>query len=160
MLVDELGRQHKQIVLEITRRSRTFSREITPVFCEDTGTYRIGLLIRDNAGGVGTLTYVDPETLAYGALGHMISSNETQSKINILNGKLVTADIQGIKKGIEGYPGEKIGRFVSNESLGTIEQNTTAGIFGILNNRRLLKDGCFSQALPTAAPSQIGPGPA
>ena len=160
MLVDELGRQHKQIVLEITRRSRTFSREITPVFCEDTGTYRIGLLIRDNAGGVGTLTYVDPETLAYGALGHMISSNETQSKINILNGKLVTADIQGIKKGIEGYPGEKIGRFVSNESLGTIEQNTTAGIFGILNNRRLLKDGCFSQALPTAAPSQIVPGPA
>ena len=160
MLVDELGRQHKQIVLEITRRSRTFSREITPVFCEDTGTYRIGLLIRDNAGGVGTLTYVDPETLAYGALGHMISSNETQSKINILNGKLVTADIQGIKKGIEGYPGEKIGRFVSNESLGTIEQNTTAGIFGILNNRRLLKDGCFSQALPTAAPSQIIPGPA
>ncbi len=160
VLVDELGRQNQPVVLQITRRNRTISREITPVYCQDTKTYRIGLLIRDNAGGVGTMTFVDPETLAYGALGHMISNNETQSKLSILNGKLVTADIQGIKKGIEGYPGEKIGRFVSNVSLGTIEQNTTAGIFGVLHDRDLLAESCYPEPMPIAPAEEIIPGPA
>ena len=83
LLVDELGRSHQPVILQLTRRSRTLSREITPVYCQDTRTYRIGLLIRDNAGGVGTMTFIDPQTMAYGALGHMISNNETQSKLNI-----------------------------------------------------------------------------
>ena len=160
LLVDELGRKHQPVVLQITRRNRTISREITPVYCQDTKTYRIGLLIRDNAGGVGTMTFVDPETMSYGALGHMISNNETQSKLNILNGKLVTADIQGIKKGLEGYPGEKIGRFVSNVSLGTIEKNTTAGIFGILHDHSLLAQSCYPEPLPIATAEEITPGPA
>ena len=60
------------------------------------------MLIRDNAGGVGTLTFVDPATMQYGALGHMIANSETQRKLSIINGKLVAADIQGIKKGISG----------------------------------------------------------
>ncbi len=158
LLVDQLGRQQRTITLQIERQNRHLTREVTPVYCQDTKTYRIGLLIRDNAGGVGTLTFVDPDTGAYGALGHMISNNETQSKINILNGKLVTADIQGIKKGTQGYPGEKIGRFVSNVSLGTIEKNTMAGIFGVLSDDTLLTEG--TQPLPTAAPQQVMPGPA
>ena len=160
VLVNQLGEQQKPVVLQIQRQNRQLTREITPVYCQDTHTYRIGLLIRDNAGGVGTLTFVDPETMEYGALGHMISNNETQSKISILKGKLVTADIQGIKKGIEGYPGEKIGRFVSNVSLGSIEKNTTAGIFGVLTDRSLLTKSSYSQALPTAAPNEIAAGPA
>ena len=160
LLVDELGRSHQPVILQLTRRSRTLSREITPVYCQDTRTYRIGLLIRDNAGGVGTMTFIDPQTMAYGALGHMISNNETQSKLNILNGKLVTADIQGIKKGLQGYPGEKIGRFVSNVSLGTIEKNTTAGIFGTLHDKNLLAESCYPKALPVAPAEDIICGPA
>ena len=160
LLVDELGRSHQPVILQLTRRSRTLSREITPVYCQDTHTYRIGLLIRDNAGGVGTMTFIDPQTMAYGALGHMISNNETQSKLNILNGKLVTADIQGIKKGLQGYPGEKIGRFVSNVSLGSIDKNTTAGIFGILNDKNLLAESCYPTPLPVAPAEDIVCGPA
>ena len=160
LLVDELGRSHQPVILQLTRRSRTLSREITPVYCQDTRTYRIGLLIRDNAGGVGTMTFIDPQTMAYGALGHMISNNETQSKLNILNGKLVTADIQGIKKGLQGYPGEKIGRFVSNVSLGTIEKNTTAGIFGTLHDKNLLAESCYPKPLPIAPAEDIVCGPA
>ena len=114
LLVNQLGEQHKSVILHIQRQNREMIKEITPIYCAESKSYRIGLLIRDNAGGVGTLTFVDPETMEYGALGHMISNNETQSKINILKGKLVTAQIQGIKKGTSGYPGEKIGRFVSN----------------------------------------------
>lgn len=160
LLVNQLGEQNQPVVLQIKRQNRQLTKEITPVYCADTKSYRIGLLIRDNAGGVGTLTFVDPQTMEYGALGHMISNNETQSKINILKGKLVAADIQGIKKGIDGYPGEKIGRFVSNQSLGSIEKNTAAGIFGVLTDEQLLTESPYQQALPTAAPSEIVLGPA
>ena len=160
LLVNQLGEQHKSVILHIQRQNREMIKEITPIYCAETKSYRIGLLIRDNAGGVGTLTFVDPETMEYGALGHMLSNNETQSKINILKGKLVTAQIQGIKKGTSGYPGEKIGRFVSNFSLGTIEKNTTAGIFGVLTDENVLTESSYTQALPTAAPNQIVLGPA
>ena len=160
LLVNQLGEQHKSVILHIQRQNREMIKEITPIYCAESKSYRIGLLIRDNAGGVGTLTFVDPETMEYGALGHMISNSETQSKINILKGKLVTAQIQGIKKGTSGYPGEKIGRFVSNFSLGTIEKNTTAGIFGVLTDENVLTESSYTQALPTAAPNQIVLGPA
>jgi len=160
LLVNQLGKQKKTVILELQRQNRQLTKEIEPVYCQDTNSYRIGLLIRDNAGGVGTLTFVDPETLTYGALGHMISNNETQSKINILKGKLVSADIQGIKKGLHGYPGEKIGRFVSNLSLGSIEKNTSAGIFGVLTDEHILDGSNYLQALPTAAPNEIVLGPA
>ena len=160
LLVNQLGEQHKSVILHIQRQNREMIKEITPIYCAESKSYRIGLLIRDNAGGVGTLTFVDPETMEYGALGHMISNSETQSKINILKGKLVTAQIQGIKKGTSGYPGEKIGRFVSNFSLGTIEKNTTAGIFGVLTDENVLTESSYTQALPTAAPNQIVIGPA
>ena len=160
LLVNQLGEQHKSVILHIQRQNREMTKEITPIYCAESKSYRIGLLIRDNAGGVGTLTFVDPETMEYGALGHMISNSETQSKINILKGKLVTAQIQGIKKGTSGYPGEKIGRFVSNFSLGTIEKNTTAGIFGVLTDENVLTESSYTQALPTAAPNQIVLGPA
>ena len=160
LLVNQLGEQQKPVILHIQRQNREMTKEITPIYCAESKIYRIGLLIRDNAGGVGTLTFVDPETMEYGALGHMISNSETQSKINILKGKLVTAQIQGIKKGTSGYPGEKIGRFVSNFSLGTIEKNTTAGIFGVLTDENVLTESSYTQALPTAAPNQIVLGPA
>ena len=160
LLVNQLGKQNQKVTLQIQRENKNMSKEIKPVYCQDTKSYRIGLLIRDNAGGVGTLTFVDETTMEYGALGHMISNNENQSKINILKGKLVSADIQGIKKGLQGYPGEKIGRFVSNTSLGTIEKNTSAGIFGEAANMDILAGSAYNQAIPTAAPDEIILGPA
>ena len=160
MLVNQYGAQGEEITLDVKRQNRTLSKTITPVFCQQTDTYRIGLFIRDNAGGVGTLTFVNPETMQYGALGHMIANNETQRKLNILNGKLVAANIQGIKKGTAGSPGEKIGRFVNNDPLGSIEQNTEAGIFGTLSDRKFLTQTIASSPLPTASSKEIHTGSA
>lgn len=160
LLVHQLGTQGKDVTLELQRQSRSMHKTVTPVYCEQTDTYRIGLLVRDNAGGVGTLTFVHPDTMEYGALGHMIANNETQRKLSILNGKLVAADIQGIKKGSSGTPGEKIGRFVNNDALGTIEKNTSAGIFGILSDREILAETVEQKPLPTASADEIELGPA
>lgn len=149
-LIDELGQSGEPITLGFTRKGQAQSEEITPIFCQESGTYRIGLYVRDNAGGVGTLTFIDPVTKRYGALGHMVADNETQQRINILNGKLVNANIEGIKKGQKGYPGEKIGGFVSDLSLGSIEKNTPFGIFGTIKNMSLTKSTLYDQPMPVA----------
>lgn len=160
MLVNQLGTQGSDITLEIQRQNRTLNKTVSPVYCEETDSYRIGLLVRDNAGGVGTLTFVEPATMQYGALGHMIANSDTQRKLNILNGKLVAANIHGIKKGISGIPGEKIGQFVSNDALGTIEQNTAAGIFGTLLNREILSQTVETKPLQIADASEVQSGSA
>ncbi len=159
-LINDLGAQGETITLDIQRQSRNLTKTMEPAYCEDTDTYRIGLLIRDNAGGVGTLTFVNPTTMEYGALGHMIANNETQRKLSILNGKLVAADIKGIKKGTSGIPGEKIGRFVNNDSLGSIDKNTSSGIFGTLSDRHILSETVTNEPLPVAYPNEIVPGSA
>ena len=160
ILVNQLGMEGSDITLEIQRQNRTLNKTVSPVYCEETDSYRIGLLIRDNAGGVGTLTFVEPNSMQYGALGHMIANSETQRKLSILNGKLVAADIQGIKKGTAGTPGEKIGRFVNNDALGSIDKNTSSGIFGIISDRDILSETIETKPLPIADVSEIETGPA
>lgn len=160
MLIDNLGAQGEAISLQIQRQNRTLTKTIEPLYCEETDSYRVGLLIRDNAGGVGTLTFVEPTTMTYGALGHMIANSDTQRKLSILNGKLVSADIQGILKGTSGTPGEKIGRFVSNDALGTIEKNTTSGIFGTLSEPDILTETVQQHPIPIALPEEIERGSA
>ena len=160
MLINELGAQGDDISLEIRRGNHTLHKNITPVYCDETDSYRIGLLIRDNAGGVGTLTFVNPKTMQYGALGHMIANNDTQLKLSILNGKLVAADIQGIKKGLPGTPGEKIGRFVNNTALGSIDKNTSAGIFGTLTDSHILSETVTTHPLHIASSNEVYPGSA
>lgn len=129
-MIHALGQQNKPIKLTILRDNELITKEVQAVYCCESQTFRIGLYVRDNAGGVGTLSFIDPESGRYGALGHMIANSETQERISIINGKLVNADIEGIKKGQKGYPGEKIGAFVSDDALGSIEKNSYAGIFG------------------------------
>ncbi len=160
MLIDQLGQNHEEITLEVLREQEIIYKKIEPVYCTESKTYRIGLYVRDNAGGVGTLTFIDPVTKQYGALGHMIANNETQEKLNILNGKLVSANIEGIKKGQRGYPGEKIGGFANDNSLGTIEKNTYAGIFGVLKNLSMTENNYYDKPLPVAYYPEIELGPA
>ena len=72
------------------------------------------------------------QLLKYGALGHIISDNKTNTEIDIKKGQLVRSSIEGINRGKRGYPGEKIGIFIDNKGLGTIDINSEAGIFGTL----------------------------
>ena len=159
-LVNQFGSQGQEITLHIKRKNKEMDKVVVPVYCQESKSYRIGLYIRDNAGGVGTLSFIDAETGKYGALGHMISNQDTQEKIDIIKGKLVLADIEGIKKGLEGYPGEKIGRFVDNHSLGTIEKNSTAGIYGEFTDEDFLASNPYHQLMPTAAIADIQLGEA
>lgn len=129
---------------------------IIPEYCTDTKSYRIGLYIRDNAAGVGTITFYEPHERRYGALGHMIVDLDTINDQE--KGRIVKADIQGIKPGKKGEPGEKIGVFNGEELKGSIEINSNFGIFGKLN--RPLDNPYYKNGVPIALSNQIQEGKA
>lgn len=79
----------------------------------DENEYKLGLWVRDGAAGIGTITYYEPSTKKYAALGHGIIDIDTSELINISTGELVTARIASIVKGKEGIPGEIKGSIVN-----------------------------------------------
>lgn len=118
------------VVLTIDRDGEVFDLKVTPAKNKD-GSYKLGIWVRDNAQGVGTMTYIT-EDGQYGALGHGINDLDTAELMKLDYGGLYRADIVSIKKGQAGEPGEMIGyiSYEKNEYFGKIEQNTTKGIYG------------------------------
>ena len=106
------------------------------------------------------MSFIDPVSGRYGALGHMIANSETQERISIINGKLVQADIEGIKKGQKGYPGEKIGAFVNDDALGSIEKNSYAGIFGEIKDMSVTENNFLTEPMPVGYYPEIELGEA
>ena len=97
------------------------------------GSYKLGLYVRDSATGIGTLTFYDPASTRYGALGHVISDADTKSPIVVRDGTVYKSTITSIDKGESGNPGEKLARFSEDsQKIGTISANTPFGIFGKL----------------------------
>lgn len=121
----------ESVSLSIKRRDKFINVPVQPVPCGETGRYRIGLYVRDGIVGVGTLTFWDPNTNEYAALGHIIVDADTRQGIEVLQGKIVSASIQTIKRGKPGQPGEKIGVFNGDGQIeGNINKNTFNGIYG------------------------------
>ena len=106
-LVDQYARRQGTVHLQVKRRGVVTSYDIKPVFCRETRRYRIGLFVRDGAAGVGTLTFFDPKTKKYGALGHVITNSETSEWLDLRDGKIVGAAVEGIQKGQRGKIGKK-----------------------------------------------------
>ena len=97
------------------------------------GANRIGLWVRDSTAGVGTLSFYDPETGWFAALGHPVSDVDTQSLLTIRDGRILPSDIVDVKKGQQGSPGELVGAFsVTAQPIGRIRRNTEFGIFGVM----------------------------
>lgn len=120
----------KPVKIKLNRSGQTIERSVNPQYCNDTKSYRIGLFIRDNAGGVGTLTFYDPLSGRYGALGHMIADGETNQKISLRQGQIMYASIEDIQTAKRGAPGEKVGIFVEDSEIGDIDKNDSCGIYG------------------------------
>lgn len=100
--------------------------------------YKLGLWVRDAAAGVGTLTFYEPSTGSFAALGHGINDVDTYELIDIANGELVTTNIVDIVKGQDGIPGEIRGTIDNGYTIGNISKNTSFGVYGnIVNLNRL-----------------------
>jgi len=132
MALIDSGGSSGEIFLEIKRNGETQIKKVKSYPCAETGRFRIGLYVRDNTGGVGTMTFYNPETNRYGALGHTVteavSSNEDK-----LYGRILPASISGINAAGNGNTGEKIGYFNPGAFEGEIDRVGIYGVFGTLD---------------------------
>ncbi len=119
----------KPLTLTYSRDGRTRTCVVTPEPGED-GVYRIGAWIRDSMAGIGTLTYYDPATGRYGALGHGITDTDTQALLTLSRGSIMATTVKAVKKGAKGDPGELKGDFSQQRDIGTLTANTGSGVFG------------------------------
>lgn len=99
------------------------------------GSYRTGLYIKGGIEGIGTLTYVDPETNVYGILGHVINESKTNKKIEVKTGFSYDARVSSFSRSTDGNPGSKNANIDKTKVFGTIVNNTNYGVFGIINNK-------------------------
>ena len=95
------------------------------------GTYKTGLYVKDSLIGLGTLSYIDPVSKIYGALGHEITMNETGNKVDVRDGNILYSKVIGIDKSRNGRVGSKNANIIFDRKIGTIQKNTNKGIYGI-----------------------------
>ena len=146
------------MLLTILRNDERVEVRVTPVRTEDS-KYKIGAWIRQDAQGIGTLSYVDSEN-HFAALGHSITDVDTSQRIDISGGRLYQSNILSIVKGQNGVPGEMVGNidYKHGQILGQIESNNENGIFGTLAEDARLYDE--NQALPVGFRQEVEKGPA
>ena len=142
----------------IRRDAETYDVKIKPEK-DRTGKYKIGVWVRDNAQGVGTMTYID-DNGNFGALGHGINDVDTSTLMEMNDGTLYQTEIISIRKGAAGQPGEMTGMIVYSDDriLGDITSNSTRGIFGKCNQKALALG--TEDALPIGLKQEIEKGPA
>jgi stage IV sporulation protein B len=143
----------KEVVLTLERDGDFLELAVKPER-DATGDYKIGAWIRDNAQGVGTMTYIDSQG-NFGALGHGITDVDTSTLMQMEDGTLYETDIVDIKKGTTGTPGEMTGMIVYSDDriLGDITSNSSRGIFGICNPKALAMG--TREALPIGLKQEI-----
>ena len=137
LLEDLADLDGESVTLKVRRGKETIPLSLTPVKDEE-GKYKLGIWVRDDTQGIGTLTYVDEEG-RFGALGHGISDVDTGELLSIADGNLYDAQILGIRKGEKGNPGELSGliRYEAGNILGEISENRKNGIFGTMEASQL-----------------------
>jgi len=131
---------------------------IVPVIAADDKKYHIGLWVRDSTAGIGTLTFFDPVTGIFGALGHGITDIDTGTLMPVESGEILESSILAIKMGKSGMPGELKGIFAEDIKLGTIQINSEVGIYGKLSDEAI--DTILGRLFPIGIRSQIKEGPA
>ena len=154
-LLQKTGRQATD--LQVQRSGKNVTLSVCPEQNEQ-GTYSIGAWIRDSMAGIGTVTYYDPSTGEFGALGHGITDLDTALLMPFSSGSVLASTVKAVKRGRAGSAGELRGDFDLHSDLGELYANTSCGIFGSLAEKDL--DWQQGKALPVASPAEVETGPA
>ncbi|MBR0351466.1 MAG: SpoIVB peptidase [Clostridia bacterium] len=123
----------KDLSIKYLHDNETATCSITPVQTS-SNQYKLGLWVRDSAAGVGTVTFYEPNTKSFGALGHGITDIDTEELLNIESGEFITTRILNIAKGKVGNPGKIQGTIDGQKNIGSISKNTKYGIYGIVDD--------------------------
>lgn len=125
--------QGESVELLVSRGGEESTLSIEPVWSEIDQQYKIGIWLRDSIQGIGTVTYYDPETGAFGALGHGVYDVDTGDLMEIKGGTIYTSQLTEIIEGKAGSPGELRGALNMSDLLGEVYENTTEGVYGVLS---------------------------
>ncbi len=148
-----------KVQLKYIHDNRIMTSMVTPVQCVEDGKYRLGLWVRDSTAGIGTLTYIEEETGKFGALGHGITDIDTGIMMPVQYGELLKSSVYGIRKGLQGTPGELQGNFLeSPEVIGDIFWNTAFGVYGQIRSDAISE--LPGKKYPVGTRSVIKEGPA
>ena len=150
------GSSGGEITLTYRRAGRNHEAHVTPKYSSADGKYKTGLLIRDSGAGIGTVTYINPETLSFGGLGHGICDGDTGELIPMDRGSVLDVTISGITKGASGAPGEIKGYF-SGSKTGTVVSNTHCGVYGTFAS---LPENLPCEPLPVGTRDELKEGDA
>lgn len=132
-IISESDGDTLEVVLR--RDDEEIETSVTPVYSESSQTYEAGIWVRDSSAGIGTITYYKADGTSFAGLGHPVCDVDTGEIVPISSGEVASVNINGVKSGVAGSPGELIGSFISTESIGEISLNNSYGIFGVMDNQ-------------------------
>lgn len=151
--------KNEELEITILRNKNEFQIKTRPVQCLQDNSFRLGIWVRDKTSGIGTLTYYDPETNRFAALGHGIADADTGKLLTVEKGLILNAKISDIEQGRKGAPGEIRGVFYkTDEILGNIYDNNSFGIYGVLSDHYV--DNMNSSLIPIGFKEEVVEGKA
>ena len=125
---DDILLEEREYVFTVLRKQKYV--DIFLDLKSDNHVLQTGLYVKDTIQGIGTLSYIDPETKVFGSLGHEILETSSYSKFLLKQGEIYKAEVSSIKKSVDGSAGEKNAKIDKNEKVGSIYRNEVDGIFG------------------------------
>ena len=118
------------LCLQVQRKEEKLEVEVTPVMDKNSGQQKIGIWVKEKIAGIGTLTFFDPQTNTFAALGHGIYESQTGTLLQADEGQLLRTEVKSIKEGQAGQPGEIRGIFYGDqEPIGSVLKNSKYGIY-------------------------------
>ena len=157
-VMDLVGNSGNTVDLTVVRDKKRLQFQVTPYFDEETQTYKLGFWIKEKIAGIGTLTFYDPKTKSYAALGHGIYEPETGTLLEAKEGNLLYTKVEQIRQGRVGSPGSLSGAIYNFETpIGDITENTDVGVHGFVANEQLFST---HQPMPVGRSKEVKEGKA
>ena len=129
-MANAINESNKEEINITYKRNDTIKKTKLKLYKDENNIYKTGLFVKDSITGIGTLTFIDPNTKKFGALGHEIQEQSTGKILEIKDGKIFDSKVTGIIPSKDGNPGEKKAEYNADEIKGITNENTTQGIFG------------------------------
>lgn len=143
------------LVLHCKRKTGEFDVTLTPVYCNAEARYKTGVWVRDSGAGIGTVTFIIPETGAFAGLGHGICDSETGDLVAMRRGSVSDVTISSVVRGAAGAPGELKGYFNAGK-VGSLLGNSACGVWGLYSE----VPECEEEPLPVGLHGELEEGDA
>ncbi|MCL2456759.1 MAG: SpoIVB peptidase [Defluviitaleaceae bacterium] len=134
ILSEFIAASRGDVVLTVNRGGNEIKITLRPEIAAKDDVRRIGVWVRDSTKGIGTMTFFNPATGEYGALGHGILDVDTKTLLSVKSGTIMPSTVISVNKGVRGVPGELEGQVDAQKLLGTIKTNCAHGIFGEISD--------------------------